>query len=51
MFETIKRLYAKTGNVTLVENAVKKGWITEEQFNEITGEDYPTVEVGGTAEA
>ena len=51
MFETIKRLYTKTGNVTLVENAVKKGWITEEQFKEITGEDYPTVEVGGTAEA
>ena len=51
MFETIKRLYSKTGNVTLVENAVKKGWITEEQYKEITGEDYPTVEVGGTAEA
>lgn len=51
MFETIKRLYAKTGNVELVENAVKKGWVTEAQYKEITGEDYPTVEVGGTAEA
>ena len=51
MFETIKRLYAKTGNVELVENAVKKGWVTETQYKEITGEDYPTVEVGGTAEA
>ena len=40
MFETIKRLYTKTGNVALVENAVKKGWITEEQFKEITGKDY-----------
>ena len=40
MFETIKRLYTKTGNVTLVENAVKKGWITEEQFKEITGNNY-----------
>ena len=40
MFETIKRLYTKTGNTALVENAVKKGWITEEQFKEITGEDY-----------
>ena len=40
MFETIKRLYAKTGNVELVENAVKKGWITEEQFKEITGNNY-----------
>ena len=51
MFETIKRLYAKTGKTALVENAVKKGWITKEQYKEITGEDYPTVEVGGTAEA
>ena len=40
MFETSKRLYAKTGNVTLVENAVKKGWITKEQFKEITGKNY-----------
>lgn len=40
MFETIKRLYTKTGNVTLVENAVKKGWVTEAQYKEITGKDY-----------
>lgn len=40
MFETIKRLYVKTGNATLVENAVKKGWITKDQYKEITGEDY-----------
>ena len=40
MFETIKRLYAKTGNKTLVANAVNKGWITEEQYQEITGEAY-----------
>lgn len=38
MFETIKRLYAKTGDNTLVANAVKKGWVTEEQYQEITGE-------------
>ena len=38
MFETIKRLYEKTGNKTLVENAVKKGWITEEQYTEIVGD-------------
>lgn len=44
MFETIKRLYAKTGNKTLVENAVKKGWITEAQYTEITGEAYPVAE-------
>lgn len=40
MFETIKRLYAKTNNDTLVSNAVKKGWITEAQYKEITGKDY-----------
>ena len=40
MYATIKRLYAKTGDKTLVENAVKKGWITKEQYKEIVGEDY-----------
>ena len=36
MFETIKRLYAKTGNTAIVDKAVKKGWITQEQGEEIT---------------
>lgn len=27
-------------NEAHVRNAVVKGWITEEEFNEITGEDY-----------
>lgn len=40
MFETIKRLFAKTSNETVVKNAVKKGWISEEQFEEITGKAY-----------
>lgn len=40
MFETVKRLYAKTGDKTLVANAVKKGWITKEQYTEITGDVY-----------
>lgn len=40
MFETIKRLYAKSGNEAVVSNAVKKGWITEAQYKEITGKDY-----------
>ena len=40
MFETIKRLYAKTGNAVIAANAVKKGWITQAQYREITGEDY-----------
>jgi len=43
MFETIKRLYAKTGDKTLVENAVKKGWITAEQYEQITGEAFEEV--------
>ena len=30
MFETIKRLYTKTGNADVVEKAFQKGWITEE---------------------
>lgn len=40
MFETIKRLYAKTGDKTIVANAVKKGWITDEQYFKITGDIY-----------
>ena len=40
MYETIKRIYAKTGDKNLVANAVKKGWITAGQYKEITGEEY-----------
>lgn len=40
MFETIKRLYTKTHNMSIVNNAVLKGWITPEQFRQITGKDY-----------
>lgn len=40
MYATIRRLYAKTGNKTVVENAVKKGWITEVQYAEIVGEAF-----------
>ncbi len=35
MFETIKRLYGKTGSAAVVDRAVKKGWITKEQAAEI----------------
>ena len=38
MFETIKRLYAKTGNAAVVEKAVKKGGITEDEGKRIVGE-------------
>lgn len=40
MVETIKRLYNNTKNKILVANAVKKGWISEDQYKQITGEDY-----------
>ena len=40
-FEKVKRLYIlKVWNETRVRNAVKMGWITEEEFTEITGNDY-----------
>lgn len=38
MYETIKRLYAKTGNAAVVEKAVKKGWITQDDYKRIVGE-------------
>ena len=38
MFETIKRLYAKTGNTAVVDRAVKKGWITQDDYKRIVGE-------------
>lgn len=40
MFETIKRLYAKTENKELVANAVKKNYITAEDYARITGKEY-----------
>lgn len=40
MFATMNRLYNKTKDKTLVANAVKRGWITTEQYAEITGEAY-----------
>ena len=40
MFEKIKRWYPKLWNKAMVKNAVKKGVITSEQYEEITGEKY-----------
>lgn len=40
MFETIKRIYNKTGNKEVVGNAVLKGWITPDEYEVITGEVY-----------
>ena len=40
-FEKVKRFYTLTvWNETRVRNAVNMGWITEEEFSEITGNDY-----------
>lgn len=39
MFETLKRLYcAGSIEAAQLENAVTKGWITEEEMQEIFGE-------------
>ena len=41
MFEKVKNYYDKgLWKIGAVRNAVKKGWITADEFKEITGEDY-----------
>ena len=41
-FETVKKNYEKgLWNVVLLKMAVRKGVITKEQYNEITGFVYP----------
>lgn len=37
MLATIKRIYAKTGNVEAVTKAVEKGWITQADADSILG--------------
>ena len=40
-FNTVKAAYDRgTWNKAMVRNAVVKGWITEEEYALITGEDY-----------
>ena len=40
-YEKVKRWYdMKAWNEARVRNAVEMGWITELEFEEITGEDY-----------
>lgn len=48
MYKTIKRLYL-AGKITEngLENAVKKGWITQEQADELTA---ATAELEGTSD-
>ena len=38
MFYTMRRIYKKTKDKTLLDKAVKRGWITTEQENEIIAE-------------
>ena len=40
MLARIKALYAKTKNKEVVANAVKKGYITAEDYALIVGEEY-----------
>lgn len=42
-YEQVKNYY-DTGlwDITKVKNAVVKGWITADEFKEITGQDYMT---------
>lgn len=37
MYITLERIYAKTKNAALLDNAVGKGWITEEEKQKIIG--------------
>lgn len=40
-FKTVKNFYDRgLWSIARVRNAVEKGWITDEEFKEITGEDY-----------
>lgn len=40
-YEMVKRYYRmKMWSEARVRNAVEKGWITEEEFAEITGKEY-----------
>lgn len=35
MYITLERIYAKSKNATMLENAVSKGWITEDEKQQI----------------
>lgn len=44
-FETVKSYHDKgLWGITAVKNAVIKGWITAEEFTEITGQPYEGIE-------
>jgi uncharacterized XkdX family phage protein len=39
-YEKVKSYYPNYWTIEMVRNAVVKGWITADEFKEITGEDY-----------
>lgn len=39
-YDTIKPDGSRMWSEAMVGNAVKKGWITADEYKEITGEDY-----------
>lgn len=44
-YKTVKKFYdACLWSIEMVRNAVVKNWITEEEFAEITGEEYEAEE-------
>lgn len=50
MYKVIKRIFSKTRDKSVVAEAVKKNWIDEQEYKEITGEEYiPTIEDAKTA--
>ena len=45
-YKTVKNFYDRgLWSIARVRNAVEKKWITEDEFKEITGEDYIAEEV------
>lgn len=40
MFSAVSRLFESKKDKTLVANAVKKAWITAEEYKLIVGEEY-----------
>lgn len=42
-YDTIKPDGTRMWSAAMVANAVVKGWITEAEYKEITGGDYPEV--------
>lgn len=46
-FEMVKKFYQKKlWGIGRVRNAVSAGWITEEQFREITGKEFEESDAG-----